>query len=63
MDGRYVYDHELLTPTEVKEELGLGKNRVYELLNSKSLKAMRLGRRWLIPRVAFDEFVRREAGL
>lgn len=39
---------EFLTPYEVMEILGLGKNKVYELLNQGILKGIRLGKIWRI---------------
>ena len=38
----------LLTPAEVMEILGVGKNTVYRLLNSGALKGVRLGRSWRV---------------
>ena len=38
----------LLTPAEVMEILGVGKNTVYRLLNSGTLKGLRLGRSWRV---------------
>lgn len=38
----------LLTPLEVMDILGVGKNTVYRLLNSGELPAIRIGRNWRI---------------
>lgn len=38
----------LLTPTEVMAILGVGKNTVYKLLNSRQLQDFRIGRSWKI---------------
>lgn len=38
----------LLTPLEVMDILGVGKNTVYRLLNSGELPAIRIGRSWRI---------------
>ena len=38
----------LLTPAEVMEILGVGKNTVYRLLNSGELQGFRVGRSWRI---------------
>ncbi len=45
------------SPKEVMRITGLGKNTVYQLLETKKLRGMRVGRRWLIPRRALDEFL------
>lgn len=39
---------DILTPYEVIEILGVGKNMVYDLLNSGRLPGIRLGRNWRI---------------
>ena len=36
----------ILTPAEVMDILGVGKNTVYRLLNSGQLPAIRIGRSW-----------------
>ena len=38
----------ILTPAEVMDILGVGKNTVYRLLNSGQLPAIRIGRSWKI---------------
>jgi excisionase family DNA binding protein len=43
---------EFLTPYEVMEILGLGKNKVYELLNQGILKGVRLGKIWRISKLS-----------
>ena len=42
----------VLSVSEVAEYLGVGKNRVYELLNDGSLKGFRMGATWKISRMA-----------
>ena len=43
----------VLSVSEVAEYLGVGKNRVYELLNDGSLKGFRMGATWKISRMAW----------
>mgnify|MGYP003261737129 CR=1 FL=1 len=38
----------VLTAREAMEILGVGKNTIYRLLNSGTLKAIRIGRSWKI---------------
>lgn len=54
----------LLSLTQAKLELGIGRTLVYELIEAGKLRSVKLGRRRLIPREAIEEFVRRlsEAG-
>ena len=47
----------LLTPAEVMEILGVGKNTVYRLLNSGALKGVRLGRSWRVPGNELNAFL------
>ena len=47
----------LLTPLEVMDILGIGKNSVYSLLNSGKLQAFRIGRSWRISGDALKEFI------
>lgn len=50
------YD-DLLTTDEACEVLKMGKNALYELLASGSIKAFRNGRVWRIPKLTLVEFI------
>ncbi len=52
--------YDILTPEDVTEELMIGKNAIYNLLNSGELKGFRVGRNWKIPRKALDEYIDRK---
>ena len=54
---------DLLTSEQVAEILKIGKNALYELLASGTLKAYRNGRVWRIPRQAVEEYIRTQAKL
>lgn len=47
----------ILTPIEVMDILGIGKNTVYHLLNSGTLKGFRIGRSWRVTGNALEEFL------
>ena len=47
----------VLSVSEVAEYLGVGKNRVYELLNDGSLKGFRMGATWKISRMALETYI------
>ena len=49
--------HNLMTPLEVMDILGVGKNTVYRLLNSGELPAVRIGRSWKIPETSLRAFI------
>ena len=44
----------ILSVADVAEYLGIGKNRVYELLNTGRLKGFRIGITWKISQVALE---------
>lgn len=47
----------VLTPSDVMEILGIGKNTMYDLLNSGKLVGFRVGRSWRISADALDDFM------
>lgn len=47
----------VLSVSEVAEYLGVGKNRVYELLNDGSLKGFCMGATWKISRMALENYI------
>lgn len=47
----------LLTPKDVMDILGVGKNTVYQLLDSGKLSGFRIGRNWKIPANSIQEFM------
>ncbi len=50
------YD-DIMTVPDVAKILYIGKNRVYELLESGDLKGFRIGRVWKIPKEAVQEYI------
>lgn len=47
----------ILTPSDVMDILGVGKNTAYELPNSGKLKGLRVGRSWRVTGAALEEFM------
>lgn len=47
----------VLTPQDVMDILGIGKNSAYELLKSGQLKGFRVGRSWRVPVKALEDFM------
>lgn len=47
----------ILTPLEVMDILGVGKNTVYRLLNSGELQGFRVGRSWRISLKALEMYL------
>lgn len=48
--------YEFLTPTEVIEELGIGRNTFYRLVNSGVLPAFRIGKLWRVRRSELEKW-------
>lgn len=47
----------LLSIPEACEKLRIGRTRLYQILNAGQIKAVRMGKRTLIPAAAIDEFI------
>lgn len=47
----------ILSPADIMDILGIGKNSVYKLLLSGKLKGIRIGRNWRITWDAVEEFL------
>lgn len=50
---------DLLTAKELRKFLRLGRNRTYELLNSRAIPSIRLGQKFLVPRQSVRDFLAR----
>lgn len=48
--------YEFLTPAEVMEELGIGRNTFYRLVNSGELPAFRIGKLWRVKRSELEKW-------
>ena len=49
-------------PEEVGKILGIGRNQVYELIRTRELRSLSIGRKLLVPLAAIDEFLAGQAG-
>ena len=47
----------VLTPNDVMDILGIGKNAAYDLLNSGRLRGFRIGRSWRVTAEALEELM------
>lgn len=54
---------DVITISELCEILMIGRNRAYELLKTGDLGGFRLGRTWKIPKIALEEYLKRQAKL
>jgi excisionase family DNA binding protein len=48
---------DIMSPEEAAKRLGIGRNQIYGLLQLDKIPALRFGRRWLIPREAFEKML------
>ena len=48
---------DILTVQEIMEILFVGKNTVYELLNSGELKGFRIGKTWRVTKESLENFI------
>lgn len=48
----------IISVTELAELLGIGTNQAYELCKTPGFPAIRIGRRYKIPRQGLDEWLR-----
>jgi excisionase family DNA binding protein len=51
---------DVLTVEDVAVKLGIGRNQAYEAVHAGKIPSLRVGRRWLIPRPAFDRILNGE---
>lgn len=56
------YD-DLLTIEDLASMLSIGKNAAYLLLNTKQIKAFRIGRTWKIPKESVELYILKQSGL
>ena len=47
----------VMTPAEAAQALGIGRNSIYALLRSESLRSIRVGKLIKIPRAALEEYL------
>ena len=50
-------DREVLTPKQLQELLQIGRKQTYELIHSKQIPSIRIGKSIRIPRQGVDEFL------
>ncbi len=54
---------DIMTVSDISKILYIGKNRVYELLETGKLKGFRIGRVWKIPKEALREYIMTQSHL
>ena len=59
---RYLQDDRLLTAKDLQYIFSVGKNRAYELMNSKAFPSLQIGSRKYVSRTALQEWVKTYTG-
>ena len=54
-------ERKTLTVEEAAKELGIGRNQAYEAAHKGEIPTVKIGRRILVPRVAFERMLSGEA--
>ena len=52
----------LMTPPELADYLGIGRNLAYQLLKDGTIKGFRIGTQWKVSRQAVDSFIAKKSG-
>lgn len=55
-------DFQVLKVKDIMERLGIGKDRAYALMKSKSFPATQLGKTYFVTTVKFEEWLEANAG-
>lgn len=53
---------EVLDVEDICKIFRVGRNRVYELLQTGQLGGFRLGRTWKIPKISLEAYLRQQSG-
>ncbi len=48
---------ELITLDQLQEILSIGRNTAYDLLRTKKIKAIKIGKLWRIPKKSIEEYI------
>jgi excisionase family DNA binding protein len=60
LDSDKLLSQVVLTPKECQQILRVGKNRIYELIQTRQIKAYRDGGRWKILRESLLEYLHQQ---
>lgn len=48
---------ELVTLDQLQEILSIGRNTAYDLLRTKKIKAIKIGKLWRIPKKSIEDYI------
>lgn len=52
---------DVMSILDLCEVLGVGRNTIYKMLSDGTIHGFRLGRTWKIPKIAVEDFLRKQA--
>ena len=52
-----------MTPPQLAEYLGIGRNLAYQLLNEGIIKGFKIGNQWKVSKQAVDLYIAKNSGL
>ena len=53
----------LMTPPQLAEYLGIGRNLAYQLLNEGTIHGFKIGNQWKVSKQAVDLYIAKNSGL
>jgi excisionase family DNA binding protein len=59
-DGERAGQSATLTPDEVADRLGYSRKRIYQFLEARQVPGMKIGKKWIIDRREFEEWLARQ---
>ena len=57
VNQKYFENTKILHPKDIKQILGCGMNRVYDIINTKGFPKIKIGNRYYIPENAFYNWI------
>ncbi len=60
VDNIFTEYPDIVTVNTIQEMLCIGKNKAYELVNSKQIQTIRIGNKYLIPKANVISFLNRQ---
>jgi len=53
----------LMTPIELANYLGIGRNLAYQLLKDGDIKGFKIGNQWKVSKLAVDNYILKQSGI
>ncbi|MBQ8195282.1 MAG: helix-turn-helix domain-containing protein [Oscillospiraceae bacterium] len=53
------YDYSLLSVKELRQLIGCGRNKMYEILATNTMPTIKIGKQYYVPRKEYEKWVNR----